>query len=224
MKGSRRTPIRLALAALMVATTAGALVALVAGPALASWSDNNCDGSSFKIDWWKRSQAKAYAELAADEGYEWGGGCYKLNDKDDTPGAPDSGGEGNDCSGFVFRVWALKADQSAGFRYWEMERDIHGPYTTDSYYDPISSWPFKNIGKGYLTTQYMDAFAYRNGDAGHVSLIYSEGSGGGDYMIHAKGDADGTLVTWETYRSSSAYNGVRREAWQDECYPHCVDP
>ncbi|HEV8563875.1 MAG TPA: hypothetical protein VGR41_03070 [Actinomycetota bacterium] len=209
---------------LLVAIAAGGFVALTAGPALASWTGDNCDGIGYKIDWWKRSQAKAYAELAEDEGYEWGGGCYKLNGHDDTPGAPDSGGEGNDCSGFVFRVWALKTNGSSGFKYWEMKKDIHGPYTTDSYFDPLASWQFKTIGKGYAATQYMDAFVYRNGDAGHIGLIFTEGNGGGDYMIHAKNDADGTTVTWETYRSSSAYNGVRREDWQAECYPHCVDP
>jgi hypothetical protein len=221
MKGSRRTLIRLSLAALMVATTAGGLVALVAGPALASWSDNNCDGSSFKIDWWKRSQAKAYAELATDEGYEWGGGCYKLNDKDDTPGAPDSGGEGNDCSGFTFRAWALKTDGTAGYKYWDLEKDIHGPYTTGSYYDPNQDWQFKNIAKSYFATEYLDAFAYRNGSDGHIGLIYNEGSNGSDYIIHAKSDADGTTITYEDYRSNSAFRGVARKDWTPECFPRC---
>ena len=224
MSGKRAGGFARVSLSLMVAISGMGLVALTAGPAIASWTDDNCDGVGFKIDWWKRSQAKAYAELASGEGYEWGGGCYRLNGHDDTPGAPDSGGEGNDCSGFVFRVWALKADGSVGFRYWEMEKNIHGPYTTGSYFDPLASWQFRTIGKGYLTTQYMDAFVYRNGGAGHIGLILTEGSGGGDYMIHAKNDADGTTVTWETYRSSSAFNGVRREGWQAECYPNCVDP
>lgn len=209
---------------MMVLMPAGGLVVLTAAPALATWSDDHCDGVGFKIDWWKRSQAKAYAQLAEDEGYEWGGGCYKLNGHDDTPGAPDSGGEGNDCSGFVFRVWALKTDGSAGFKYWEMEKDIHGPYTTDSYFDPLASWQFKTIAKGYATTQYMDAFVYVNGDAGHIGLILTEGTGGSDWMIHAHSDADGTEVSYEDYRSSSLFNGVRRQGWQAECYPHCVDP
>ena len=80
------------------------------GPASATWSDNNCNGGSSDIATWKRSQAKDYAQRDSNEGYEWGGGCFKLNDQDDTPNQPDSGGEGTDCSGLVFKSWALRAD------------------------------------------------------------------------------------------------------------------
>jgi hypothetical protein len=32
--------------------------------------------------------------------------CLNNNDRDDTPNAPDSNGEGPDCSGLVFKSWA----------------------------------------------------------------------------------------------------------------------
>src|SRR5262245_51764912 len=86
------------------------VLAAIPGTAFASWSDNNCDGDAGDPATWKRSQAKDYAQRAVNEGYEWGGGCFKLNDQDDTPNQPDSGGEGTDCSGFVFKTWALRAD------------------------------------------------------------------------------------------------------------------
>ena len=47
--------------------------------------------------------------VAVGEGYEWGGGCWNDNNRDDTPGQPDSNGEGPDCSGFVFKTWELRS-------------------------------------------------------------------------------------------------------------------
>jgi len=215
---SARMLARIVVGLVLTAVGSGLIVA-TAGPAVATWSATNCTGSAYPINIWKRWQAQAFALEANKEGYEWGGGCYRLNDRDDTPNAPDSGGEGNDCSGFVFRVWALKADGTPGFEYWEMRYNIHGPYTTASYYYPRAEWQFRRIEKSYVATAFMDAFVYRSGDSGHIGLIYSEGTGGGDYIIHAKSDADGTTITYETYRSSSAFRGVARRGWTRNCYP-----
>lgn len=219
-----RTPARWiahACIGLLVGMVGGAILIMTAVPALATWAGDNCNGVGSQVSMWKRSQAKDYVQQANHEGYEWGGGCYRLNNRDDTPGAPDSGGEGNDCSGFTFRAWALKVDGSAGYKYWEMEKDIHGPYSTGSYYDPQSDWQFRNINKSYFATEYMDAFAYRSGDEGHIGLIYNEGDSGSDYIIHAKSDAEGTTITYEDYRSSSAFRGVARKDWTPECFPRC---
>jgi hypothetical protein len=210
--------------------TVGALVVLAllgdAASARASWTAANCSGGSMELGSWKRSQAQDYAQMADREGYEWGGGCFKLNDRDDTPGMPDSGGEGTDCSGLVFKSWALHQDASAGYRYWDHDKAIHGPFSTASYYAPASSYPFKPIAKGYAATEYMDAFVYRTASntAGHIGMIYAEGSGGTDLVIESKGDAYGTGIFWETYRSQTAYRGVRRKAWTPECYPRCASP
>ncbi|MBI3649156.1 MAG: hypothetical protein HY240_10480 [Actinobacteria bacterium] len=103
-----------------------------------------------------------------------------------------------------------------------MAKNVHGPYSTAEYYAPDPDWQFKTIGKTYFATDYMDAFVYQSGDSGHIGMIYVEGSGGADYIIHAKSDADGTTITYETYRSSSAFRAVARKDWTPECYPRCT--
>jgi hypothetical protein len=189
----------------------------------AAWVDQNCSGAGYDMSNWKRSQASDYFEPMSQEGYEWGGGCFKLNDRDDTPGAPDSGGEGTDCSGLVFRTWALKNDGSMGYRHWDYDKNIHGPYSTAAYYSPAASQPFKPVNKGYGATSAMDAFVYRNAGntAGHIGLIYLEASGGSDYIAESAGDADGTWIHLRDYRSQSSYRGVQRKDWTPECFPRC---
>ena len=208
-----------------VAMTLGAVAVLLtsAAPALASWSDTHCDGSAWRVGAWKRSQARAYARQAADEGYEWGGGCYRLNNSDDTPGAPDSGGEGADCSGLVFKTWALLDGGSDAYRYREHERWAHGDFSTADFWAPSSRDPFRRIRKSYHATHVMDAFVYRNTaeNEGHIGMIFAEGSGGGDTIVEAKSDADGTGIWARDYRSASAYRAVRRRAWTPECFPRC---
>jgi len=196
---------------------------LAATPASAAWTDNNCPGESWELSVWKRSQARDYAEKGDKEGYEWGGGCYKLNDKDDTPLQPDSGGEGADCSGYVFKTWALRNSSGAdGFRVWEHEKNVHGPYSTADFISPCSGCPFKLLkDKRYATTTYMDAFVYRSDGGGHIGMIYSEGSGGFDWIVEAKSDADGTRIAWTDYRSQTAYRPVARKNWTPECFPNC---
>jgi hypothetical protein len=207
----------------VVALAAAAMLGAVV-VARAAWVNRNCSpGGGYKMLGWKRSQATAYFQPMNHEGYEWGGGCFKLNDRDDTPGAPDSGGEGSDCSGLVFRTWALKNDRSMGYHYWDYAANVHGPYTTASYHDPARSQPFTTIPKGYGVTLPMDAFVYRTPDntAGHIGLIYQEGSGGVDYVAESAGDADGTWIQLRDYRSQSAYRGVRRKGWLPDCFPKC---
>jgi hypothetical protein len=216
------------LATLTVSFVVGVLATqLVLGMAAAiagTWSQANCFGTSYSISVWKRSQAKGYAAHGDREGYEWGGGCYKLNDVDDTPNAPDSGGEGADCSGFVFKTWALTPTYgTSGFRYHEHEREIHGPYSTADFYSPCSTCPFATLSsKSYSATNDMDAFVYRNTSGGHIGMIYSEGSGGTDLIVEAKSDALGTRINWTDYRQQSAYRAITRKAWTPECYPRCL--
>jgi hypothetical protein len=206
----------------------GALLAMVATsvPAhAATWAEDNCKGGSTARDTWKRSQALAYAEHMVHEGYEWNGGCYRLNDVDDTPWlATDAGGEGADCSGFVFRVWALKNDGSAGYRLWDYDKDIHGPYYTWDYFAPVDTEPFKLISKTYKATSYMDAFVYYRSDERHVALIKMEGSDGWDYVIHARNNTAGTRIDYLPYRSYSDSKAVMRKAWTLECSPKCPEP
>lgn len=213
----RTSMMRVALACLVLMS-----LRLQVRPAQAAWTDDNCFGASQDVPTWKRSQAYAYAQPAVGEGYEWGGGCYKLNDRDDTPLlATDGGGEGADCSGFVFKVWALKQDGSSAFRTWDHEKDVHGPYNTWDYVAPAADQPFKTISKTYSSTQYLDAFTWRFTDYGHIGMIQAEGSGGFDYIVHARNNDVGTVIDWIDYRQASYTKGLARKGWTPECYPKC---
>jgi hypothetical protein len=188
----------------------------------ATWVDDNCLGSGSELNTWKRSQAKSYAEPTANEGYEWNGGCYKLNDRDDTPLLEvDASGEGADCSGLVFRVWGLRADGGQLFKYWGYDKDIHGPYYSWDFVAPETDEPFKVIGKTYRATTYMDALGWFRGDDRHIALIYVEGEDGSDYVIHARNNDVGTAIEWQPYRSYSDSKAVFRKNWTLECYPKC---
>jgi hypothetical protein len=197
-----------------------ALVA-VGTPAEASWVSRNCYSDSHSDTYYKRSEARAYAAVADNEGYEWGGGCWNNNNVDDTPGAPDSSGEGPDCSGLVFKSWELRNSVGAsGFTWWSRFQNIHGPYSSYDYYSPASSDPFHRISKSRSATAIMDAFARQ----GHVGLLYSTNnpSSNTDWIIEAANDRSGTDVNERGYRYDSAYVAVKREGWTPECYPNCA--
>lgn len=207
-----------------VAVCIGMLVAafVPAQRALASWASDNCHGDDWIRQTWKRSQADDYAMQAVGEGYEFGGGCYRLNGYDDTPNAPtDGGGEGADCSGFTFKTWALPLDPSSDvvYRFWEHEKNIHGPYSTWAYYEPAASYPFRLISKTYSATAFMDALVERHSSWGHVALIHQEGSGGSDYIVHARNNTMGTELRYLPYRSDADFRAVARKDWTAECYP-----
>ncbi len=70
----------------------------------------------------QRVQGQIYAEIAAHEGYQWGGGCWNDNNRDDAPGDPtenmNTRGEGGDCSGFTWKTWfETWNEDDAGFTY-----------------------------------------------------------------------------------------------------------
>jgi hypothetical protein len=205
----------------VVLLAVGLTVSSTASPARASWVSEHCDGTHFGDVYVKRSEAQAYASVANDEGYEWGGGCWNDNDKDDTPNAPDSNGEGADCSGLTFKTWELENKYGkAGFEYWERLYNVHGPYTSYDYHAPTSSAPFyKLANKKVETTIYMDAFAKE----GHIGMLYVDsGSPDGlDLIIEALGDSSGMGKFYENYRNESEYVAIRREDWTDDCFPNC---
>jgi len=207
--------------------TALAGVVLLTGLATArvalanSWGDANCSGASNSMSTWKRSQAMDYVQPPLHEGYALAGGCYRLNDKDDTPSlAADQGGEGTDCSGFVFRVWALKADGSAGYRYWGYDKDVHGPFLTWDYAAPATSEPFKIISKSLKSTAPMDALVWNRSYEQHIAMIYQEGTSS-DLFVHAHNNTVGVEISEEIYRQYSDAKAVTRKAWTLECYPKC---
>lgn len=196
----------------------------VPSTARASWTSKNCFSSHYADGVFRRSEARAYAEVARSEGYEYAGGCWNDDDVDDTPQQPDSSGEGPDCSGLVFKSWELRAAAGAsGGTYWGRVENIHGPYASYDFHSPVATDPFYRLpNKNRVTTVYMDAFA-RNG---HVGMIYTNAgtSANTDYIIEALCDLCGTNVFEETYRSDSDYLAARREGWTADCYPRCQAP
>lgn len=171
---------------------------------------------NYNMTSWTRTSARSYAYVGVSEGYQWGGGCWNDTNTDNTPGQPTScsgsgstGGEGGDCSGFVFKSWALRTSTSdTGFKYWNRMTNVHGPYTANSYYSGTGA--VHTIAKDYATTQNMDAFA----STGHIGMIYTEGtSNNQDSIVEALNEASGTTLATRTYRGSTSYRGVRRDVW-----------
>ncbi|HEY1330558.1 MAG TPA: hypothetical protein VGH10_03685 [Actinomycetota bacterium] len=213
---------RRVLSAALVALLAMVVVAVTARASHASWSGSNCSEDNHTEDSLKREDARAYGDVADNEGYEWDGGCWNDNNKDDTPGAPDSGGEGPDCSGLVFKTWELRWTKGVeGFRWYNRMENRHGPYYTWDYHSPIKDDPFFLLANKHRdTTLYMDAFA----KDGHVGLLNTDAypSVGNDYILEAYGDESGTDINIEDYRSDDAYDAVRRGAWTPDCSPKCL--
>jgi hypothetical protein len=210
-----------AIAFAVVAMLTIVVVGLSAQPSLASFVSGNCYKNQAPDDHVRRKDALAYASVAKGEGYEWGGGCWNNNNRDDTPAAPDSSGEGPDCSGLVFKAWELRnAPNDTGFTYYSRLQNVHGVFATYDFHAPVGSDPFVKLpDKSRSTTMYMDAFA-KNGHMGLLSNRVSPSSNT-DYIIEAKGDSWGTDEWIESYRYDSAYVAVKREKWTADCYPTC---
>jgi hypothetical protein len=158
-----------------------------------------------------RDGSATVALRARYEGYQWGGGCWNNNDRDDSPGDPTedpaTGGEGGDCSGFTFKVWRESLTTSdAGFYQWGRLRYVHGPYTAQSFKNGVGA-PNVTASKSALIK--MDAFA----SSGHIGMIYAKNADGTDQIVEAKGEAYGTNIWTRAYRGDSSYGGVRRTGW-----------
>ena len=158
-----------------------------------------------------RDGSAAVALRARHEGYQWAGGCWNDNDRDDSPNDPhedpSTGGEGGDCSGFTFKVWrealehgrrGLPAMGAAALRPWPVHRrGVQGG---------IGRAERNRVQVGLIK---MDALA----SDGHIGLVYAVNPDGSDQIIEAKGEAYGTNIWTRTYRGSSSYSGVRRVGW-----------
>jgi hypothetical protein len=151
------------------------------------------------------------ATTGANEGYQWGGGCWNDNNVDDSPGDPTqdvaTGGEGGDCSGFTFKVWRESLNTGdAGAYQWGKLRDVHGPYSAQSFKNGDGA-PNVTYGKSGLIR--MDALA----SATHIGMIYTTNADGSDQIAEAKAEAFGTNIWTRTYRGNTSYTGVRRLGW-----------
>lgn len=173
---------------------------------------DNCNAASpTPTPYITRDGSAIVALRARYEGYQWAGGCWNDNDRDDSPNDPRedpaTGGEGGDCSGFTFKVWRESLNQSDdSFHQWGMLRNVHGPYTAAAFKAGTGA-PNVMVSKSALIK--MDALA----SDGHIGLIYATNPDGTDQIIEAKGEDYGTNIWTRTYRGSSSYTGVRRTGW-----------
>ena len=159
-----------------------------------------------------RATARNYAYVAAAEGYQWGGGCWNDNNRDDSPGDPPENpytrGEGPDCSGFTFKSWYERAETGdPWFRYHGWAQNVHGPFTAGDFKVGAGA---ANITIAKANTMFMDAFAATN----HIGMIYWANTAyNQDRIIEAKCEACGTGTWARTYRGNPDYSGVRRLNW-----------
>ena len=158
-----------------------------------------------------RDGSAAVALRARYEGYQWAGGCWNDNDRDDSPNDPHedpySGGEGPDCSGLTFKVWRESTDTSnAGFYQWGLRGSFTVPTQPAAFKSGVGA---PNITAPKSSLVKMDALA----SDGHIGLIYAVNPDGSDQIIEAKGEAYGTNIWTRTYRGSSSFTGVRRVGW-----------
>jgi hypothetical protein len=158
-----------------------------------------------------RDGSTTVALRARYEGYQWAGGCWNDNDRDDSPGDPpqngSTGGEGGDCSGLTFKVWReSESTTNAGFYQWGMLRHVHGPYKAEQFKSGTGA-PNTTLSKSAAFR--MDALVSQS----HIGMIYARNADGSDQIIEAKGEAYGTNIWTRTYRGDSGYSGVRRIGW-----------
>jgi len=198
-----------------VVSLAATLSLVVVGTAAAyhtRFVADNCNTASpTPTPYITRDGSAIVALRARYEGYQWAGGCWNDNDRDDSPNDPRedpaTGGEGGDCSGFTFKVWRESLSQSDdSFHQWGMLRNVHGPYTAAAFKAGTGA-PNVMVSKSALIK--MDALA----SDGHIGLIYATNPDGTDQIIEAKGEDYGTNIWTRTYRGSSSYTGVRRTGW-----------
>ena len=168
-------------------------------------------GAPTYTSYFTRDGSATVAFRATKEGYQWGGGCWNNNDVDDSPGDPmsdpNTGGEGPDCSGLVFKVWRESQNTSDRSAWeWNMLRFVHGPYAANDF----------RLGAGEPNVTYykagairMDAFA----NTMHIGLVWAPNPDGTDQIVEAKGEAYGTNIWTRGYRTAPVYGGVRRLGW-----------
>jgi len=210
---------RLMIVGALLLASAGAIPA----PAGATWVQDRCSNSWQNLTYWKRVDSRAYAQVAVEEGYEWNGGCWNDNDRDDTPGDEDTfsdGAEGPDCSGLTFKSWKLRPNEGTeGGRFYDKLMNFHGPYYSWEFHDPRSSDPFNTINKANVL--FMDAYA----KDGHIAMIYTvDTSRNTDIVIEAVGGPvqPPVGVFERDYAAQSVYRAVRRHDWTADCWPRCT--
>ena len=165
----------------------------------------------------KRSNGAEIANIAVGEGYQWAGGCYDDNDKDARPNVfpretKSTLGEGPDCSGLVWRAWRESNSpypNDNSFYFWQRSTYDHGPYNTTAFKFATQASGAPHVKYGKSGVIMMDALVSDT----HIALEEVRIDAGSDLVWEALGEAYGTNEWVESYRSQSAFSGVRRLAW-----------
>jgi hypothetical protein len=162
--------------------------------------------------YWGRDSARTYARSAVGEMYRTLGGWWIDNNVED-PFDGIKGYEGVDCSGLVFKSWALPhVTGGTGQWYWNYEHDVHGPYQASAFNSGCSGAcsTICNGPCGGYSLAAMDAFA----SSTHVALFNLRDGGGHDWVIEALSPGY-TAVEHinDSFRNSSSYKGIRRSGW-----------
>ncbi len=188
--------------------------------------------AGYPLTCWYRSDAYNYAYTALAEGYSWGGGWWNNNGYDDTPPSNPTCAhdnsidkqyspscEGPDCSGYTFKSWAMSFTYGNDWPYYSYTDELnnsyndneHGPYTAADFRSgcggACSTFCTGPCGNGAALLQ-MDAYA----SSTHVAPIGTTGSGG-DYVFEATASPWTYQRVWKTYRTTSGWNGIRRQGW-----------
>lgn len=175
---------------------------------------------------WSRSLANSTASSAVSEPYSTLGGWWIDNNVAD-PFHGTKGYEGVDCSGLVFKSWAMKYIRGTlGATSWAYNIDVHGPYQARDFKDSCNNTGAcrQICGNGaglpvcstYAAMALMDAFAsatYRGG-TGHVALFVTRNASGVDELIEAQQPGLPARRFWSNaYRTDTSFYGIRRNGW-----------
>lgn len=156
-----------------------------------------------------RDAAITRAKSGVGFSYWWGHGRFRPEGPTSSnkgscsgscPNCSHSGSYGGDCSGFAAKVWQVPGSNST------LSTDSH-PYSTYNFNKDSSQW--STVSRGSM--QKGDAMVYNVNGAGHI-FIYEKGDAWGTmYSYECKGCSYGCVYGSRT--ASSSYHAIRRAGW-----------
>jgi hypothetical protein len=191
------------------------------GSSIASWTANN---------------AVSYVRSAHREPYKKGGGWWNPNQNRDLDSST-KGAEGPDCSGLVFKSWAMPYPVGAYSYYWSWNKthDVHGRYQASEFWQgcngacrTLCGSPTTNCsgttlspGNAFVGVKpYLDSRFSED----HMVMITARTSGGGYYVVDSNftlTDSRGfpynawmeTISGRADYKYINGVKGVTRRPW-----------
>jgi len=194
--------------------------------------ETDCNAGS-SISSWTASQAVSYVRTAHREPYQLGGGWWNPNQDQDAYHSV-KGYEGPDCSGLVFKSWAMSySTGSTAYWSWNKTHDVHGPYQASTFWGGCSGVCRTLCGSSTTncssyTLSAGDAFVGLNPPlfANHTVMITSRTTGGDYYVVDSNyngygADGGGSYYNgWRettsgraNYKNTNGVKGIRRNPW-----------